>query len=1643
MSDKLQNTSMVKVDSFLKGMNKDYDSMYVGDGFWTNAINAINVTHFGDRGHIGNEPSNKECASTKYTIIGYAHKNNNEIVLFSTNNDERDGNGKNDIGIYNIAKNEYESIFEDNDNRVCLNFSVVDLITAVVKENYDHTHSVYWADGYNPDRYINLDIKKKIGVGEEWLLPDRPYHINQSQNPCDPIEYTNELNCEKLRIHPLVTDPCVRIAKSQSGGQLINGSYMAVVAYSDNEMRLTSYSMPSAAVGIWQHEGIGGSIEIVVSNLDHTLYNEFELVVIAVNNQQTSARRIGYYPTGDNVTIHLDQINQDLPNVPLSYIPLKNMVYDKSDKMYELNNHLVRCGVTGQPYINYQPKANDIITKYVVVQYRADYYYQGGVNVGYMRDEVYSFFIRGVFDTGARTPSYHIPGRKHEGNEKSSISDSNTLSGESERWQVYDTSYVTDTGVYDYPSDNTDQGHYIEKGKVIRKGKMGYWESTEQYPDNHEVWGDDLCNEHIRHHKMPSDEKEPISERKYTPDNTYIDYINVLGVQFENIAPFTDDNNIPIPGIIGYEILRGSREGNKSIIAKGMFNNMLSYGNPGDSKAGLVQNYPYNDVREDPFLVKNYNNMINASANPGHLTSDYYKKHIFSFHSPETTFLKPYIGSGYIKLSRLITGKENGRFKYVYKHPEHKLISNAAFTAALVLGIGIGVLSAMGTTNLHSEKELSAIVATTRTGGDRSSGAATGLSDLIFSFVEHGFGLFSGGTGIFALIAGVAVMLANFMYFFGEGVGQVLDVIRNISSWQQYAVQYDSHGDYYKWYRLKDIIRREIKTSKYIGSHIQDLDNKYSINNINRNKYVAIKVKNIPGIPFPSEYASEYGLTDKSKHLIDRDNNDNHKINIDKDYNSTISSYYGSIKINYKNQYGKLNSIVQIPTHSCVYHFEGNNNVNSGIIFGGDTYINRYTEKNPYMFFNTWQYDVPNGTEFNYRNYVNGPVPCYWADFNKYDLSDFQINGLINNIDNLIESGQAEAGEYDPTAYDEENAGEAWGESGMGSFDTSPPTEGVNLPSNFHNLDGGTGSWIKKAGCFYHSYNGVRDFFCESEMNLAYRDYGEEIWEKFYDVTYENHYNNLDMMFRSDLITKPIYHKYDMSLSVFRTSLNAGSWGKMLPSHYNEKLFKQNLEYLPNRVVYSLQQQEGVRKDNWLNYLPLNFKDFKSKVSVIKSLNTTGAVLLFEKSEPIYFPGVDQLQTKDGMKFVVGDGGLFANASQSMVNADDELGYGHCISSRSAINTPYGLFWISQNSGKIFNFVGGQVDDITRYGMTNWFFNNLPSHMLKQYPEYPHYDNPVIGVGCQAVYDPQYKLIYFSKKDYYLHEDNSNLLFNRDNPYFRVGSSYQFTFSLDKIFEDASWVASYDPERKMWISFHTWKPSFLIPSYDHFFSVDSIKDSAQSFGRRYNLETSNTLWKHNDRTDSFCVYYDEPSYWEIEYPISTPNNVNTLRNIEYILECYRLGKYKHDSFHILDENFDKALIYNSEQVSGWLNLNIKEKQNPYANLVYPRLNEYGYSYDIMVAKEENKYRFNQFWDIVKDRGEYSHLEQPFFKTRANGFEKDLVINTVDYNKFITDRKKFRHYETKVILKRTINDEKNKMPKMILKLANNKLLNSLR
>ena len=130
-------------------------------------------------------------------------------------------------------------------------------------------------------------------------------------------------------------------------------------------------------------------------------------------------------------------------------------------------------------------------------------------------------------------------------------------------------------------------------------------------------------------------------------------------------------------------------------------------------------------------------------------------------------------------------------------------------------------------------------------------------------------------------------------------------------------------------------------------------------------------------------------------------------------------------------------------------------------------------------------------------------------------------------------------------------------------------------------------------------------------------------------------------------------------------------------------------------------------------------------------------------------------------------------------------------------------------------------------------------------------------------------------------------------------------------FEDASWTISYDVKNKEWISFHDWHPTFMLPSKRHFYTAYQMCSVKQT-----------SLWRHNDRWDDFCKFYGTYYPFEIEYAIHTGTSVTTMRNVEYFLEAYKYSANGQDKFHVLDYNFDSAIIYNSEQISGLLNLKL-------------------------------------------------------------------------------------------------------------------------
>ena len=312
---------------------------------------------------------------------------------------------------------------------------------------------------------------------------------------------------------------------------------------------------------------------------------------------------------------------------------------------------------------------------------------------------------------------------------------------------------------------------------------------------------------------------------------------------------------------------------------------------------------------------------------------------------------------------------------------------------------------------------------------------------------------------------------------------------------------------------------------------------------------------------------------------------------------------------------------------------------------------------------------------------------------------------------------------------------------------------------------------------------------------------------------------------------------------------------------------------------------------------------------------------------------------------------------------------------------------------------------------------------------------------ARTLYDNDNLLLYFSKKAYKLKSEFvGQVTYDSAKDVFIIKDRRASEFKLGdpEIFDDASWTISFDPKSKMFISFHDWHPDLMMPGKNTWVTTKR-----------------NQLWKHNNVCNDYCKYYGKNYPFEIELVASTGQNVGTLKSVEYLLESYKRAEYNcFDQFHVLDFNFDEAVIYNSEQVSGLLNLNLMPKNNLPLSLDYPKYNVANPSYDILFSKEEQKYRFNQFWDITKDRGEFpigagypptaavipgstvldgNYNERHIWLTKPNGYVRELNATNIDYQKPREQRKRFRHYANFISLKRNISGPVN----MIIKMVNTK------
>jgi len=1508
-----QTTSNISTNLTPSGMIKDTDASYLGNKNWSHAINAINNSIDGDTGVIGNEPANLSCAEIPYPVIGTIHLYADKWVLFSTNTTESE------IGTFDDSSCEYQSLVNDR----CLSFNTENLIIGVSKENFDCTWQVYWDDGVNPSRTLNLT--------------NIPYEQSICSLPNDPcIVYCNDtplrLNCEQIRLAPFTDTPCIKLSKAPEGGSLRNGSYQIYLAYTVNEQTVGDYIGISNIQPLWTHEDTQCSLDIVISGLDRNEFEFYRLVLVYKFQGSPIAKDLGLYST-EQTNINIDSINPSLKDFPIEYLPLQTPAYEKSKGMFVVNDYLIRSQPTEQFDFNYQPLANNITTEWVSAEYPADYYTNGGSKPTFLRDEQYAFFIRFIYNTGERSSSYHIPGRPGSPAEVNPVdgvtpiifSGTNNITGFDPVFKVLNTASTSAIGL-NIPTD--------DGGRIVSRGPMGYWQSTEQYPMNPSRWAG-LCGMPIRHHKMPDETTHATCAL-----NSGGDLIYLLGAQFSNIAAPIDNNGVVITNIVGYEILTGGREGNKSIIAKGIIRNMMEYvpvdgngveGTPGSRS--FMPNYPFNDLGMDPYIMPaaqgnppipspgenwldgcpptqasggspgwNSYSGVNGSTSGG--TSD-----LFTFHSPETSFDKVYLNASEAKMYKSISGTQLGHFKPSEDHPKHKLLRNVTAVVAAVVGTGYAMMEMRGKRNenfvtpksysIGKEPDyypttltyaapygvgavtpipppLTPLIAKGKApastavmvpgaaisaglasglnvsldtalgvkntfddaaavfGGTRASSLATTLTYYGTEATAMGVANASGLTGFIgagqtyeyegskymsvptpiALITGIL----TFLNYMSQGGQEMIDAFYNMFSFQDYAWKYNAHGLYLNStpVNVGTQFRTALTSGRYIKNTVQNLSGGVKINNFKRPRTVALQTNTPlpnPLTPDTSKFIIGQGMPSANGDVVNWYNPSGEVL-------TPISANYVGLKVDNDNQYGQLQNIKQFPARGCVFHFEPQQAVDAngdlvpitvgdrfvtGPLFAGDNYVNRYTEKVIMPFWWNFQKGEDNGTPFDYRLYANVPFPRFWMNTAQYRMDEmvkplasftFDFSGsLPNDMFHL---------DRDPLAC--------------------PSGIQFLLPGAPQLSDPG-GLFTVQNGYMYTHNSGINDFFVESEINLAFRDWEDTKNKRFYDK-YE--YTDVDDLFHADIINDGNFYKYDKALSkkYFEAGISA-SFGVIQPTYYDPVTAETCWTNYPKRLIYSLQSSLEAKKDFWRVYLPKNYTDFKSKVNTILPVSETGALILFPYVSPKKFMGVDTIQTQTNAKFTIGDGGLFAKPPMNVVNSDISHEFGSCESARSAISTPAGVFYISQAQGKIFQYTSKGLTNIANQGMKWWFNRYLPSQILIDFPEAEDcpdaIDNPLNAAGCQSIYDPNNDIVYFSKRDYKVKEQwKENIgYYPCSGFYYRdaSGNDFQVDLSNRDYFEDISWTVSFDAKANAWISFHDWHPELSMHSINHFMTT--------------------------------------------------------------------------------------------------------------------------------------------------------------------------------------------------------------------------------
>lgn len=1357
-------------------------------------------------------------------------------------------------------------------------------------------------------------------------------------------------NCDDILLFKKIEHPCLTLKKGQVGN-VPNGIYSIAIAYVIDNQIFSDYYSITNRIALYS-ETNSNSIDVQISDLDSE-FEQFAVIVVGnyidpVTKGVTKiAKKVATLSTKVRSFSITDFINTTYAEIPLSSLLIQKRTWQKAGIITSNSNYLLLGDLVGRPEEDYQLKAMSIKSEYVVMQVPANYYEVDGQDVSFYRDENYDYYIQGVYNTGELTDKFHIPGPIPDSYQSGPVSSSDVYE--------YDTQFSDCTPKEKIPRwqvENTagkmisSNEDFVCDRRELGRGSMGIFLSTELYPDNPAMFGE-WANTRIRYHKMPDECKVP---RYSVIDGKY--YVNILGVRFSDIPLF---NN---PDIVGYKITRSDRKGgNGTIVARGLMTNVRYYTDSTTKQLVLYNNYTVNDLSPDQYISSTQTAFKNNKETNFNPLTEYYEDK-FNFYSPHTLFEPRYSLGTEVKIETEEIADVTGKFELVYNHPRQKLMNQFSFWLSAAIGFIETALTIAGKSTHDSEKEFQikttaidpGTIIINRAGEEFRIKSVEDLVNLnIVRFIQKKIA--AQDLSAITIVSNVLTLLASLAikvpYSIFSGIKVAEETMDLIRNFTGYT-------DYVYQYNAAAIFNRQLcqplgnKRRRLLRPAVYISPTVVSIDDKvynNLNRERSVYLELNKPIPKPI-------TTDTSRKtatgfgICD---------DITQSVTSTGSAFYATSKVINPNQYGQLGSSSSVSMHSCVLSFNTDSPTDnqeplteSPVLFGGDCVITRFQFLKKMQFFsqNIANTNYPDGTEYDYRKYRNIGYPRFWIDSTKYDFSELLSGNTVNF------------------------------------------TRFSRTTTSKHNLDCKKGDKKNIAriddAYMYLSNNCAMDFFVEADYNVDFRE--KQTNGLPY---YSKNNNNLHEIFRSDRLD--MFEEFNIS--------------RAYSDLYTTEIFAQQQRYdfdpadpipveQPNSVIYSLPSFNLQEVDNWQYFLPANFFAFRESdygtLTSMHKLDQDRIIFLFSKSSPYISMGRDFLELEQsGRKVTIGDGGLFAQDPREIMPTDNN--YGACNSRYAFSNTHLGRFYPSEKQGRILNF-SEQLDDVTRQGMSYWCKNYMPIFLYKYFPAYQQVENPITGVGYLTVFDSFTETVYITKRDFSPKRELANqITYDEERRVFLYKGDI-ISLRDSRFFNDISWTLSYCPIDKAFVSYHDWHPDWVIQRDNHFLTV---KDKG--------------VWKHNEAYDSFCSFYNVQHPFEIGFVSSSGQTVHTVRSLEYILEVYKYKNFGRDRFHVLNQNFDALIVKNTEQISPLLYLT-KSTGNPENDLGFPNKSTSNpVAWNVLFNKEENKYRVNQFWDAVKDRGEFSTAENHLFPTDESGYKSVINPIAINVDKPEEERKKFRHY----------------------------------